>query len=212
MNLATTAAERMVDEQLIPRGISSARLLQLMREVPRHRFVDQDLDQAYGDFPLPIGFGQTISQPYIVAAMVELCEIKGSDRCLEVGAGSGYQSAIVAQLCRHLYAIERIEALAQRARAALSALQLKNVTVVTGDGSVGLAEQAPFDVIIVAAAAPAVPQPLKEQLSEGGRLVIPVGAREHQTLLRIVRQGHDWATERHLPCRFVGLLGAHGWA
>ena len=208
------SAERreMVEVQLRARGIADPRVLEVMGRVPRHRFVDASLQsQAYEDHPLPIGYGQTISQPYMVARMTELCELAPTDRVLEVGAGSGYQTAVLASLCRAVFATEIVEPLAERAIRVLTSLGLTNATVAFRDGSVGWAERGPFDAILVAAGAPGVPPPLEEQLAEGGRLVIPVGDRTLQVLRRYTRQGAAVVRLDDTPCRFVELHGRHGW-
>jgi protein-L-isoaspartate(D-aspartate) O-methyltransferase len=203
---------RMVDRQLRARGILDDRVLAVMEKVPRHRFVDEvHLDEAYEDHPLPIGEGQTISQPYMVARMTELCSPSPGDRALEVGAGSGYQTAILANLVREVYAAELIEDLAARAQAVLDSLGYPNVILERRDASSGWPEAAPFNIILVAAGAPEVPRPLVDQLAEGGRLVIPVGGREVQTLLRVVKRGGELHQEQDTPCRFVDLRGRHGW-
>jgi protein-L-isoaspartate(D-aspartate) O-methyltransferase len=202
----------MVDQQLRGRNIRDARVLEAMEIVPRHLFVPEDLRRsAYNDGPLPIGGNQTISQPYIVAYMTQLLGLEGEDRALEIGTGSGYQAAVLAHLARLVYSIERIESLAEQARNLLKALDLHNVEVIVGDGSCGLPDQAPFDGIVVTAAAPAAPQPLKEQLADGGRLVIPVGSRRGQVLERWTRRGDELQVERLAPVAFVPLLGDHGW-
>ncbi len=206
------ARERMVEEQLSARDIVDPRVLQAMRDVPRHRFIPDDVRHlAYADCPLPIGQRQTISQPYIVALMVQLLELTGEERVLEVGTGSGYQAAVLARLARQVYTIERIPELAQRARETLCTLGVTNVTVLEGDGTQGLPQHAPFDAITVAAAAPRVPEPLQQQLLDGGRLVVPVGSREGQVLERWTRRGEDFRVERIAPVAFVPLVGDHGW-
>jgi protein-L-isoaspartate(D-aspartate) O-methyltransferase len=202
----------MVDTQIITRGIRDLRLLEAMRSVPRHSFVDPQYHYlAYTDGPLPIGDGQTISQPYIVALMTELLELKGHEKVLEVGTGSGYQAAILAHLAREVHTIERHAGLARHATIILEHLGLANVQVHIGDGSMGLPEHAPFAAIIVTAAAPNVPRPLLEQLEELGRLVIPVGSRGGQFLERWRRQGNEYTSEGVIPVAFVPLLGEHGW-
>lgn len=207
------ARRLMVERQLRARGILEPRTLAAMAEVPRHLFVDEQLrDHAYEDRPLPIGAGQTISQPYMVARMTELCALAPEDRVLEVGAGCGYQSAVLARLASAVFASEIIEDLAARAAVTLDTLGFAGrVEVECRDGSRGWAERAPFDAILVAAGAPTVPGPLREQLAEGGRLVIPVGGREVQTLVRIIRHGDDFEELEDTPCRFVDLRGAYGW-
>src|SRR3972149_378418 len=180
--------ERMVDEQLGGRDISDRRVLEAMRFVPRHRFVPQDAAElAYLDAPLPIGYRQTISQPYIVALMSQLLRLRGDETVLEVGTGSGYQAAVLGRLARRVYTVERIPELAESAKRALAGLELDNVEVCVADGSAGLPEAAPFDGILVAAAAPKAPRPLLDQLAEGGRLVVPVGTLEGQIPRRWAR-------------------------
>lgn len=202
----------MVEYQLRRRGIKDERVLQAFLKVPRHKFArPQDLWQSYEDYPLPIGFGQTISQPYMVAIMTELLELKGSEKLLEVGTGSGYQAAILAELAKEVFTIERIPELASQAEKVLRELSYKNVTVVVGDGSKGLIEHAPFDVIIVTAAAPKPPEPLLQQLKDGGRLVIPVGSRALQDLVRVIRKGENFQIQNFGPCVFVPLIGEAGW-
>jgi protein-L-isoaspartate(D-aspartate) O-methyltransferase len=202
----------MVETQLRRRGISDALVLGVMERVPRHLFVSSTLrPQAYDDHPLPIGGGQTISQPYMVARMTELCALKPTDRVLEVGAGSGYQTAVLSCLCQHVYATEILPELVDGAGRALAEIECSNVTLEHRDGSLGWSECAPFDAILVAAGAPDVPQALKDQLAQGGRLVIPVGGRGLQTLQLLVRRGDDFQLTLDTPCRFVSLRGEHGW-
>ncbi|MCA9673340.1 MAG: protein-L-isoaspartate(D-aspartate) O-methyltransferase [Myxococcales bacterium] len=205
------ARREMVERQLRKRGISDERVLAAMEEVPRHIFVGSRED-AYGDHPLPIGQGQTISQPYMVARMVELAELEPSDRALEVGAGCGYQAAIMSRLCAEVVAIEIVPELAERAQLVIEQLGYDNVQVVLGDGSQGYRARAPYDAIIVAAGAPRVPPPLAVQLADGGRLVIPVGDRFLQSLKRYIRHGDELVGQEDTPCRFVDLKGEHGWA
>ncbi|NIM95523.1 MAG: protein-L-isoaspartate(D-aspartate) O-methyltransferase [Anaerolineales bacterium] len=208
----TSARERMVDEQLIPRRIRDERVLDAMRAVPRHLFIPSDMGHlAYVDAPLPIGHRQTISQPFIVALMTELLELEGHEKVLEVGTGSGYQAAVLAHVAQEVYTLERIEALVESAQVILNELELENVHVVLADGSKGLPEHAPFDAIIVTAAAPNVPIPLQEQLIDGGRLVLPVGSRDGQILERWVRDGDDFKCEKVAPVAFVPLVGEFGW-
>jgi protein-L-isoaspartate(D-aspartate) O-methyltransferase len=201
--------QRMVDSQLRARGIADERVLKAMADVPRQEFVaDAYRSQAYEDHPLPIGEGQTISQPYIVALMLEALAVRAADRVLEVGAGSGYVTALLAELATQVFSIERHAALADRAEELLARLGYKNVRVIVGDGSHGFAEQAPYDVILVSAAASEVPCALLEQLAEGGRMIIPVGDQESQQLQLIQkRNGHPHTTLREL-CRFVPLVSA----
>ena len=204
--------ERMVEEQLRSRGIGDERVLAAMAKVPRERFIpNEDAGNAYGDYPLPIGAGQTISQPYIVAAMVEALEARPEDRVLEVGTGTGYGAAILGELASEVWTIERYLELADKARQVLSELGYGNVYVVQGDGSVGLPQQLPFDKILVAAAAPRIPESLVEQLAEGGRLVIPVGTRIEQQVQVVRKIGGETVVTAHELCRFVPLVGAQGW-
>lgn len=211
-NEYTLARERMVREQIAPRRIDDERVLVAMRTVPRHLFVPVDLQHlAYADAPLPIGHRQTISQPYIVALMTSLLKLKESDKVLEVGTGSGYQAAILAQIANQVITIERIGELAEKAIELFEDLGIENVEVVQADGSIGLEREAPFDAIIVTAAAPKVPEPLKAQLAQGGRLVLPVGGRGGQ-ILEVWRRVEDrFDSERVAPVAFVPLVGDQGW-
>ncbi len=211
-NEYTLARERMVRDQIVPRRISDERVLSAMRTVPRHRFVPPDLRHlAYADAPLPIGHRQTISQPYIVALMTSLLELKEDDKVFEVGTGSGYQAAILAHIANQVFTIERIGEIADKTRELFQELGLKNIHVVEGDGSLGLEEEAPFDAIIVTAAAPKVPEPLKEQLADGGRMVLPVGGRNGQILELWKRKGRKLEKDRLAPVAFVPLVGDQGW-
>jgi protein-L-isoaspartate(D-aspartate) O-methyltransferase len=204
---------RMVEQQLKSRGILDQRVLDAMMDIPRHRFVDPDAqDAAYQDRPLPIGFKQTISQPYMVALMTQLLQLQPDDIVLEIGTGSGYQAAVLSRLAQTVFTVERIPELAEKASRILDAIGSENVTVVVSDGSIGLEEHAPFNAIIVTAAAPDVPEPLKEQLADGGRLVIPTGGRGTQYLERWTRQKDRYELERMVPVAFVPLLGRHGWS
>ncbi len=206
------ARHRMVERQLVQRGITDERVLQAMREVPRHRFVPEDLwDMAYRDTPLPIGHGQTISQPYIVAYMTQMLHLKPEDRVLEVGTGSGYQAAILSRLAKQVYTIERVEELARRAKRILQELGYDNVLIRVGDGSHGWPEAAPFDAIIVTAAAPEVPPPLIAQLADGAPLIAPIGPAGYQDLVRLYKRGDRTETEYLTPVAFVPLVGEHGW-
>ncbi len=208
------AAQRleMIEKQLRRRGISDAAVLAAMKAVPRHEFVPQELrSRAYEDVPLPIGGGQTISQPYIVAAMTAALHLLPSDRVLEIGTGCGYQAAVLSRLVKEVFTIERRPELASAASAKLARLGYANAHVHCGDGTLGLAEFAPFDAILVAAAAPAVPKPLLAQLAEGGRMILPVGDAEHQELQLIERRGDAFPTKLLEGCRFVPLVGYHGW-
>jgi protein-L-isoaspartate(D-aspartate) O-methyltransferase len=203
---------RMVDEQIAYRGVMDPRVLDVMRKVPRHEFMPEALRaQAYGDHAMPIGEGQTISQPYIVALMTELLELKGDERVLEIGTGSGYQAAVLAELCGKVFTIERVKTLADKARATLDRLGYRNVAMKVYDGTYGWKEMSPFDAIIVTAAAPDVPTTLVEQLRDGGRLVIPVGERYSQVLMKIIKSPTGMVTKTSIPCVFVPLIGAQGW-
>jgi protein-L-isoaspartate(D-aspartate) O-methyltransferase len=202
----------MVEEQLRRRGISDARVLEAMAKVPRHLFVPENYrTSAYEDRPLPIGEGQTISQPYMVAVMTQSLDLKGEERVLEIGTGSGYQAAILSLLCRKVYTVERIAALMERAKEALQKLNCKNISFRTGDGTKGWPEKAPFDGIIVTAGAPETPKILQSQLAEGGRLVIPTGPRYAQTLYQVTRKGDHFIEEDITGCVFVPLVGDFGW-
>lgn len=204
--------EQMVRRQIEARGISDPRLLSAMAAVPRETFVDPEWShRSYDDSPLPIGEGQTISQPYIVARMIEAVQIAPGDRVLEIGTGSGYAAAVLARLAEQVFTVERHETLADIARERLESLGIGNVRVIAGDGSLGFAEAAPFDAILVAAASPSIPFPLCEQLAPGGRLVLPVGERDVQALVRVTREDGGYRREDLDPVRFVPLLGAHGW-
>jgi len=203
---------RMVDEQIAFRGVTDPRVLAVMGKVPRHEFMPEALrTQAYGDHAMPIGEGQTISQPYIVALMTELLELKGDERVLEIGTGSGYQAAVLAELCQKVFTIERVKTLADKARATLDRLGYKNVVMKVYDGTYGWKDMSPFDAIIVTAAAPDVPDTLVEQLKDGGRLVIPVGERYTQVLLKVIKSPSGVVTKTSIPCVFVPLIGAKGW-
>lgn len=202
----------MVARQIRGRGIGSVRVLEAMESAPRHLFVPAELVQrAYADEPLPIGAGQTISQPFMVAAMAEVLLLEGRERVLEVGCGSGYQAAVLSRLAGQVIAVETQAALAAPAGQRLARLGYANVIVEEGDGSAGWPASAPYDAILVTAAAPKVPQPLIDQLAEGGRLVIPVGGPKHQELLRVVKRGDRTTEESLYSCRFVPLLGRYGW-
>ena len=206
------ARERMVRDQLMPRGIRDRRVLDAMGKVPRDRFVEEALvGEAYNDHPLPIGHGQTISQPYIVALMTEALELEGNEKVLEIGTGSGYQTAILAELAYRVYTVERIRALMVEARRTLADLNYDNVLFKAFDGTLGWEEYAPYQGVIVTAGAPKVPGPLLDQLAEGGRLVIPTGNRTSQELIKITKRGQRYVEKNLGGCRFVNLIGVHGW-
>ena len=206
---------RMVETQIRARGITDEAVLKVMAKIPRHFFVDEGLiEQAYNDNPLPIGQSQTISQPYIVALMTAALNLTGKEKVLEIGTGSGYQTAILAELAEQVFSIERIAQLAAGARKRLDVLNYFNVAMRVGDGTYGWREEAPFDGIIVTAGAPKVPKTLLEQLAVGGRLVIPTGGRLSQELIRVTRLSADPGeikTEALCGCRFVDLVGEYGW-
>ncbi|MEK7280478.1 MAG: protein-L-isoaspartate(D-aspartate) O-methyltransferase [Nitrospirota bacterium] len=206
------ARKRMVEEQLIPRGIRDKRILDAIGKVPRHIFVEEALwDRAYGDHALPIGERQSISQPYMVAVMTEALELTGMERILEIGTGSGYQTAILAELAAKVYSIERIKVLAHRARMILDGLNYLNIVIKVFDGTYGWSDEAPFDAIIVTAGAPAIPQAYIEQLKEGGRIIIPVGDRSSQVLKKGVKMGGEIISADLTGCIFVPLIGAFAW-
>ncbi|MFZ0640286.1 MAG: protein-L-isoaspartate(D-aspartate) O-methyltransferase [Candidatus Acidiferrales bacterium] len=202
----------MVDEQIRKRGIRSPRLLEVLERVPRHLFVPEELvAHAYEDRALSIGDGQTISQPYMVAAMTEYLQLTGNERVLEIGTGSGYQAAVLSELAKEVVTVENRPLLAEAARERLAALGYRNIHVQVGDGTLGWPAAAAFDGVLVAAAAPAVPAPLVEQLAEGGRLVIPVGQSDKQMLLRIRKSAGQILEEKLFACQFVPLRGRYGW-
>jgi protein-L-isoaspartate(D-aspartate) O-methyltransferase len=207
-----SARQQMVDQQIAARGVRDARVLDAMRAVPRHLFVPPHLQaEAYDDRPLPIGEGQTISQPYMVASMTEALSPEPHHRVLEIGTGSGYQTVVLARLAASVLTIERHAALAERARARFVELQIANVEVIVGDGTDGYATAAPYDRILVTAGAPHVPAPLKAQLADPGRLVIPVGPPGFQRLTTVERRGNDWTETAGEGCVFVPLVGRAGW-
>jgi len=206
------ARERMVSEQIQARGIHDAAVLEAMRRIPRHFFVEAALrERAYDDTPLPIGERQTISQPYMVALMTAALEIRGGHRVLEVGTGSGYQTAVLAELGVRVISIERIAGLAERARNVLGLLGYTNACIEVGDGSLGWSAGAPYDAILVTAGAPQIPRPLLEQLAPDGRLVLPMGEDELQSLVRLRRDAGGLVEEYLGECRFVKLRGSYGW-
>lgn len=208
-----TLRRRMVDEHLAARGIYDQRVLAVMRHVPRHEFVPAEFAaRAYEDGPLPIGENQTISQPFVVALMTQELRLIGHERVLEIGTGSGYQTAILCQLAAYVYSIERNPHLARRAAQSLHGLLIENVDIHAGDGSQGLADMSPYDAVIVTAAAPVIPGPLCSQLSQnGGRMVIPVGNRERQVLQRVTRKGNRCHVEQIVAVKFVPLVGRYGF-
>jgi len=206
------ARQRMVDEQIASRGINDIRVLNALSKVPRHLFVEEALQgQAYNDYPLPIGEKQTISQPFMVALMTQALELKGDERVLEIGTGSGYQAAILAELAERIYSIERIRSLANRARRLLHELHYYNIEIEISDGTRGLKENAPFQAITVTAGTPDIPQPLLDQLAMEGRLVVPIGDAFSQTLVRVIRMKSGFKREDMGGCHFVKLIGKHGW-
>ena len=204
--------EKMAQEQLVARGIGDARVVEAMRRVPRHLFVDEALrGQAYGDHPLPIGEGQTISQPFIVGRMTELLRLAGTEKVLEIGTGCGYQAAVLAELAGRVCTVERLPRLAERARHTLGALGYSNVWVRTANGTFGWPDEAPFDRILVAAGGPMVPPPLFEQLAEGGRMVMPLGPADTQKLSVIDKSGGAMRVTEDSGCVFVKLIGKYAW-
>lgn len=204
--------EEMVAKQIERRGISDPAVLAAMRKVPRHFFVSEALmDQSYGDFPLPIGEQQTISQPYIVAEMTQALALSKDDRVLELGTGSGYQAAILAEIVYRVYTVERIHSLLIKARSLFDELKYHNIVTKYADGTIGWREESPFDAIIVTAGAPRIPPPLVAQLAPGGRMVIPVGDRYTQELVKLYKDENGIRETRLGACRFVRLIGEHGW-
>jgi protein-L-isoaspartate(D-aspartate) O-methyltransferase len=206
------AREKMVRDQLVPRGINDLRVLAAMNTVPRHLFVEEALwGEAYNDYPVPIGERQTISQPYIVALMTQALELNGQEKVLEIGTGSGYQTAILAELSKKVFSIERVRPLFQKARRIIDQLKYFNVRLKVNDGTQGWLEESPFDAIMVTAAAPDIPAPLLEQLALNGRMVIPVGDRYSQALKKIIKTEEGFQEEDLGGVRFVSLIGEHGW-
>ncbi|CAG35004.1 protein-L-isoaspartate(D-aspartate) O-methyltransferase [Desulfotalea psychrophila] len=208
----STAREKMLREQIVARGVTDMATLDAILEVPRHFFVDEGQRmRAYGDYPLSITEGQTISQPYIVAYMTSLLQLTASDTVLEIGTGSGYQAAILSKICRQVYTVECIHSLLNKARKVFDSLRYFNIRSKYDDGSRGWSEFAPYDAIIVTAGSPEIPTPLLDQLADGGRMVIPVGPRYEQVLKRVTKEGDDFVVEDLAPVRFVDLVGVHGW-
>ena len=202
----------MVKTQLIPRGIKDKGVLNAMKKVPRHLFIDESIQyMAYDDMALSIGKGQTISQPYMVAVMTELLELKGNEKVLEIGTGSGYQAAILAELAKDVYTVERVALLANRTEERFHSLGYNNIHIKVGDGTLGWSEEAPFDRIIITAGTPRIPEPLIEQLFEGGIIIAPVGDRFSQQLLKVRKSKGKLLEDYHTPCVFVPLIGEHGW-
>ena len=202
----------MVSEQLVARGINDSRVIAAMAKVPRHSFIRDELrGHSYEDQPVPIGNDQTVSQPYMVALMAEVLDLKGSERILEIGTGSGYAAAVFAELCSEVFSVERIEELAIKARLVLTAIGSRNVRIQIGDGTLGWPEEAPFDGIVISAGAPRIPRPLLDQLKPGGSFVLPMGDEELQTLVRLRKTPSGLKEEYFGECRFVKLRGVHGW-
>ncbi len=208
-----TLRKRMVEEQLIPRGIKDPRVLNAFYKIERHKFIPENLrNTAYADFPLPIGEGQTISQPYIVALMTECLGLTGREKVLEIGTGSGYQTAILAELAGEVYSIERFESLAERAQTFLGELGYKNIKIRVGDGTMGWEEARPFDRIIITAASPKVPLPLLDQLADNGKLILPLGESFSQVLTLVEKKDGKLKSIDICGCVFVPLIGKHGWS
>lgn len=203
----------MLEEQLIPGGVLDPKVLEVMGMVPRHLFVEKGImDQSYLDRPLTLGQGQTISQPLIVGIMTQALALKGGERVLEVGTGSGYQTTILSKLAKEVFTVERITSLSLRSRKILYRFGIKNVEFKIGDGSLGWPEKSPFDSIIVTAAAPSIPETLQKQMAKGGKLVIPVGTQESQVLYLVEREQNRWNKKILSECRFVKLVGKEGWS
>jgi protein-L-isoaspartate(D-aspartate) O-methyltransferase len=202
----------MVQEQIIARGVNDARVIAALRKIPRHLFVDPGIvNRAYHDSALPIGEKQTLSQPYMAARMTEALCLTGDEKVLEVGTGSGYQTALLAELCFNVFSVEKIRGLSHKARALLDQLGYQNIALHVGDGTIGWSEHAPYDAIIVSAGAPSTPKPLLDQLAVRGRLVIPVGDEQGQMLLRVTRTRSGFKQEQLGECKFVKLFGKYGW-
>jgi protein-L-isoaspartate(D-aspartate) O-methyltransferase len=206
------ARERMIKSQLIPRGIADENVLRAMGTVQRHLFVEEALvGEAYNDHPLPIGHKQTISQPYIVALMTEALELTGKEKVLEIGTGSGYQTAVLAELSEKVYSVERIAPLLERSKSLLESLGYRNIFFKAYDGTLGWEDFSPFDAIMVTAGAPNVPDPLRKQLADGGRMILPIGNRYSQDLIKVTRMKDRFVEKNLGGCRFVDLIGEHGW-
>ena len=202
----------MVQEQIVARGITDARVIAALRRIPRHLFVDPGIvNRAYDDSALPIGEKQTLSQPYMTARMTEALALNGDEKVLEVGTGSGYQTALVAELCFNVFSVEKLRVLSRKARTLLDQLEYQNIALHVGDGTIGWSEHAPYDAIVVSAGSPSTPKPLLDQLSSCGRLVIPVGDEQNQTLLRVTRTRSGFEQEQLGECKFVKLFGKYGW-
>lgn len=202
-----------MENQIVLRGVKDEKVIQAMLKVPRHRFVPEELiERAYEDMALPIGEGQTISQPYMVAVMTELLEPEADHRVLEIGTGSGYQAGVLAEIVKEVYTIERIQSLSERAKAILRDLGYENIFFRIGDGTLGWPEEAPFDRILITAGAPQIPDTLVDQLKEGGIIVAPVGSRYSQVLLKGIKKKGSLITEENIPCIFVPLVGEKGWS
>jgi len=206
------ARDRMIQEQILARGVTEARVIAAIRKIPRHVFVDPGIvNRAYDDSALPIGEKQTLSQPYMSARMTEALRLAGGEKVLEIGTGSGFQTALLAELCFNVFSVEKLRALSRRARALLDQLEYHNIALHVGDGTIGWSEHAPYHAIIVTAGAPQAPQPLLDQLAVGGRLVIPIGDQHAQTLVRLTRTRTSFKKEQLGECKFVKLLGKYGW-
>lgn len=212
-NEFTSKRQRMIETQLLPRGIKDPRVIAAMNKVPRHLFLDEALwREAYEDHPVPIGEKQTISQPFIVAIMTEALKLSGTEKILEIGTGSGYQAAVLAELAEQVYSIERLPSIAKRARRILDELKYANIVITIGDGTLGWKEHSPYDGIIVTAASPYPPKTLLEQLKVGGRLIIPIGDEFTQDLTLYIKDSNeDYSKESYGGCRFVKLIGEQGW-
>lgn len=204
--------KRMVDEQLTARGIDNKRVLDAFSKVERHKFVPNELmASSYADFPLPIGEGQTISQPYIVALMTQYLDLKGEEKILEIGTGSGYQTAILAELAKEVYSVERFSSLSEKAEKTLKEMGYTNINLQVGDGTLGLPEYAPFDRVLITAGSPRIPLPITEQLAENGKIVLPLGENYSQVLTLIEKKGVKMESTHICGCVFVPLIGKHGW-